>query len=136
MKMNVRCHWKRQTCWKKEGFPLKNGKINMKCFEKRTTKTIKTFISNILKYFVTFCLVLFEKLLMCYGLVIKTTALRSCIPLVWLPVKTSLEDWLVTLDSITLVCWVIQISLGFSISKWPNVVVSWITDKDSNEYKS
>ena len=76
---------------------MQNGKINMKCFEKRTTKTIKTFISNILKYFVTFCLVLFEKLLMCYGLVIKATALRSCICFFWLPAKTALKIRLASL---------------------------------------
>ena len=76
---------------------MQNGKITMKCFEKRKTKTIKTFISNIRKYFVTFCLVLFEKWKMCYGLVIKATALRSCICFVWLPVKTALKVRLASL---------------------------------------
>ena len=88
---------------------MQNGKMNIKFFEKRATKTIKTFISNILKYFVRFNLVLFEKLFMCYGLLIKATALRSSIHFVWLPVKTALEVRLVSLDSLSLVNWAFQI---------------------------
>ena len=41
---------------------MQNGKMKMTIFEKKTTKTINSFTSNILKYFVRFSSALFEKL--------------------------------------------------------------------------
>ena len=55
---------------------------------------------------------------------------------VWLLLKIHLEIWLVTLDSKTLENSVIQISPDEHLSKWPNVVVSQITDNDNKKIQA